>query len=187
MHCAHSAVEDFFMQMPRWIIITLLLLLIILLVFLILRWTGKTERHIETSVLIYAPAERVWAVFTDFEAYPGWSAPMRFDTAPQQTGQQISFHNADDQGKKDKTITPTVLEMTPNTALRWKGRLLLPGIFDGEHYFTLSPQPDGGTLFTQGEHFSGILIPFTGGLLNDTEQNFHRFNQALKGQAEAGE
>jgi hypothetical protein len=32
-----------------------------------------------------------------------------------------------------------VLEVVPGRTLRWLGHLLVPGIFDGEHYFEIEP------------------------------------------------
>lgn len=34
-------------------------------------------------------------------------------------------------------FTPEVIEAKVNEELRWVGRLAIPGIFDGEHYFIL--------------------------------------------------
>jgi hypothetical protein len=67
------------------------------------------------------------------------------------------------------------------TELRWKGRLLIPGLFDGEHYFQLRPHA-GGTAFVHGEIFSGILI----GILNFDEVRacFEALNRGLKARAE---
>ncbi len=82
---------------------------------------------------------------------------------------------------------PTVLAVEEHRELRWKGKLLLPGIFDGEHYFKLVPRPDGGILFEQGELFSGVLVPFFKRSLDvATKQGFVAMNVALKREAEAG-
>jgi hypothetical protein len=69
--------------------------------------------------------------------------------------------------------------------LEWLGHLLVPGIFDGRHRFELAEASDGSTLFIQSETFSGILIPFFGSMLKDTERGFAAFNDALKSRSEA--
>jgi hypothetical protein len=53
---------------------------------------------------------------------------------------------------------PTVIVASPNQELRWLGHFLLPGVFDGEHYFQLEAISPGRVRFIQGEKFSGILV-----------------------------
>ena len=40
-------------------------------------------------------------------------------------------------GGRGATLRPTVLEADPGRQLRWLGQLLLPGLFDGDHSFTV--------------------------------------------------
>ena len=68
--------------------------------------------------------------------------------------------------------------------LRWIGRLLVPGIFDGTHQFALEER-GGHTRITQSETFGGILIPFAGKTNTQTETDFNNLNQALKQRVEA--
>jgi len=83
------------------------------------------------------------------------------------------------------TFRPIVLLAAPNTELRWLGHLLLPGIFDGEHYFKIAPSTPGRVRFTQGEKFSGVLVAFAKGSLDrGTKAGFVAMNVALKARAE---
>jgi hypothetical protein len=83
-------------------------------------------------------------------------------------------------------FSPTVLTVTPNRELRWLGHFLLPGIFDGEHYFQITPLAPGRVKFTQGERFSGILVPFAKSSLDGgTKAGFLAMNRALKARAES--
>jgi hypothetical protein len=84
-------------------------------------------------------------------------------------------------------MSPTLLNFSPSKEFRWKGQLLVPGVFDGEHYFQLSEPSPGGVRLTHGEIFGGFLIPlvFRGALRNGTELGFQAMNQALKQRAEA--
>ncbi len=59
----------------------------------------------------------------------------------------------------------------------------MPGIFDGTHQFALEDL-GGQTRVTQSEMFSGILIPFTGKTITQTETDFRNLNQALKQRVE---
>jgi hypothetical protein len=79
---------------------------------------------------------------------------------------------------------PTVLAARPERELRWRGHLLVSGVFDGEHYFLLEPIGSERTHLTQGEKFSGLLVGPLGGMLSATEAGFKAMNAALKEQAE---
>lgn len=79
---------------------------------------------------------------------------------------------------------PTILAVESERELRWLGRLLLPGIIDGEHYLLLEPVGSERTRLTHGEKFSGILVGAFGGALSATEDGFEAMNVALKQRAE---
>lgn len=83
---------------------------------------------------------------------------------------------------------PTVLVAVPDQELRWLGRFLLPGIFDGEHYFQIEEISQDRVRFIQGEKFSGILAGlYKSKLDGGTKAGFIAMNQALKLLAEAKE
>ena len=83
------------------------------------------------------------------------------------------------------TFRPVVLTVLPNMQLRWLGRLLLPGLLDGEHSFRLGEK--GLTCrFHQSERFTGVLVPLIGqGLWTATQHGFDEMNAALKTRVEA--
>jgi hypothetical protein len=144
------------------------------------------ERRIETSIEINAPPKRVWAILTNFAEMATWNPFIRSISGALTTGGKLSIHIAPP-GKKGMRFTPTVLAVKPERELRWLGRLLVPGIFDGEHYFLLEPIGEERTRFTQGEKFSGLLVSAFAGMLSATEDGFKAMNSALKRQAEEAE
>jgi hypothetical protein len=84
------------------------------------------------------------------------------------------------------TFRPTVLAVEPGRELRWIGRLLLPGLFDGEHQFEILPLGPGRVRFVQQERFTGVLVPlFARSLDGHTRRGFEAMNAALKTRAEA--
>jgi hypothetical protein len=86
---------------------------------------------------------------------------------------------------KGMTFRPTVLVAEPGRELRWMGRLLLPGIFDGEHYFQIEPLGSGSVRFVHGERFSGLLVPLLkSSLAGGTKAGFVAMNEALKARVE---
>jgi hypothetical protein len=82
------------------------------------------------------------------------------------------------------TFSPTVLVVLQDRELRWLGRVFIPGLFDGEHSFVIEPLSENQVLLVQSEAFNGLLIPFSGSLLEGTKLNFEVINQALKKRVE---
>ncbi len=86
-------------------------------------------------------------------------------------------------GGNSFTFKPEVLDAS-FPEIRWRGKFLLGGLFDGEHYFRVDPIGANSTRFIHGEHFSGILIGLMGGVLEKINRGFELMNQALKKQVE---
>jgi hypothetical protein len=87
-------------------------------------------------------------------------------------------------GRKPMTFRPTVRVAEPGHELRWLGRVLIPGIFDGEHAFIIEER-QGGCRLRHEETFRGLLVPAFGAMLDDTEKGFIAFNAALKQRVES--
>jgi hypothetical protein len=139
---------------------------------------------VETEIEIRASAERVWELLTEFASYPRWNPFVRSIEGELLVGHNLSVF-IQPPGSGGMRFRPTLLTVSPTRELRWKGKLLLPGVFDGEHYFKLEAAPNGGVLFRQGESFTGLLVPlFRKSLDGATKQGFIAMNEALKREAE---
>jgi hypothetical protein len=95
------------------------------------------ERRIETRIEISAPPGRVWALLTDFGGMPAWNPFIKSISGNLLQGGRLTVHIVPP-GKSGMWFKPTVLALDAERELRWSGYLLLPGLFDGEHYFLLS-------------------------------------------------
>jgi len=82
------------------------------------------------------------------------------------------------------TVKPEILVFEKEKEFRWKGKILIPGIFDGEHYFLISKNGNGSTRFVQGEKFNGLLVGLLSSTLKKTRQGFEQMNEALKRECE---
>ena len=142
------------------------------------------ERRIETSIEIEAPPGKVWSLLTDFAGMATWNPFIKSMSGTLAPGGRLAVHIVPP-GKSGMRFKPTILAVKPERELRWLGRLLLPGIFDGEHYFLLEPVGIERTRLTQGEKFSGLLVGAFGGTLSATEDGFEAMNVALKQRVEA--
>lgn len=143
---------------------------------------GRFEIH--TEIEIQASSDRVWSILADFPAYPQWNPFVRRIEGELRPGARLTV-SIQPEGGKGMTFRPTLLGATPGEELRWKGRVLLPGLFDGEHFFHISQLGPDRCLFVHGEKFSGLLVPlFRSSLNSETRSGFHAMNQALKNRAE---
>jgi hypothetical protein len=142
------------------------------------------SRSLQAEVEIQASAERVWEVLTDFAAYPDWNPFIVQAAGEPVPGQRLELRMRLS-GGRGMTIRPEVLEADPGRALRWLGRLLVPGLFDGEHRFTIQPSGPGRVRLTQHEEFRGLLAPLLLAMIaKPTLASFHQMNQALKARLE---
>ena len=140
-------------------------------------------RLIETATDIRAPAARIWSILTDFSAYPVWNPFITAAEGELHPGAQLKITIAP-LGHRPMTFRPVVLVVTPDYELRWLGRLLMPGLFDGEHAFGLEQQAET-CRFLHAERFSGVLLPLLSeGLIEAIRRGFESMNAALKLRAE---
>ena len=140
-------------------------------------------RRIETAIDIAAPPGAVWDVLVDFAAYPDWNPFIRRLQGEARVGARLEV-TVQPPGGKPMTFKPTVLAAEPEHELRWLGRVLLPGLFDGEHGFRLERAAVGCRLH-HSETFSGLLVPLFGKMLENTERGFTALNEALKRRVES--
>jgi hypothetical protein len=139
--------------------------------------------HLKTSTDIDASPEAVWAVLSDLPSYPSWNPFIREASGELAAGERLDL-TMQPEGGRAMRFRPTVLEAEPGRELRWLGRLVAPGVFDGEHRFAIEPTA-GGSRLIQEERFTGILVPLLAkGLRKRTLPAFEQMNEAVKERAE---
>jgi hypothetical protein len=143
-------------------------------------------QHVRSEIDIASSADTVWRALVDFSAYPAWNPFVRAISGGQTPGARLHV-TVQPEGGKAMSFKPRLLVFEPKKELRWKGQLLAPGIFDGEHYFQLTEPSPGNVHFVHGEVFSGLLVPLvlSGSVRAGTERGFVAMNQALKARVEA--
>jgi hypothetical protein len=140
-------------------------------------------KTIRVATEIAAPVEIVWAELAAVSEYAGWNPFITSFEGDLVAGGRLKVRIAPP-GGRPMTFRPTITELEDGKRLEWLGRLLLPGVFDGRHSFQLEAIEPGRTRLTQGEEFSGLLVPFTGKLLERTRAGFEAMNEALRLRAE---
>ena len=120
---------------------------------------------------------------TDFGAYPDWNPFIRRISGELREGARLEVR-IEPPGARATTFKPTVRSVEANRELRWLGRLLLPGVIDGEHSLRIEPLDGGRSRFVQSERFSGLLVGLVKRTLAKTDVGFEQMNTALKARAE---
>lgn len=137
-------------------------------------------KSIKTEIIIKASKESVWKVLMNHSAYPIWNPFIKNISGSPIEGGNLAV--TIQSGKKEPMdFNPIVLKNKTNDEFRWKGKVLINGLFDGEHYFKIHELGNGYVRFTHGENFSGLLSGVLFGFISeDTKSGFEQMNAALK-------
>ncbi|SMC23434.1 hypothetical protein SAMN02745134_01918 [Clostridium acidisoli DSM 12555] len=136
-------------------------------------------KEIRTQIIINANVNKVWAILTDFDAYPNWNPFIKYFKGIPREGNRIEVKMVPP-NSKGMIFKPTILKFVPNKELRWLGHTFISGLFDGEHIFELIYNNDGTTTFIQREKFYGILVPLLKNSLDNTKAGFDEMNKKIK-------
>lgn len=139
------------------------------------------SKKIETEITIHASPEKIWKILSNFHEYPNWNPFITEIQGSIEVGNRLQV-KINQEGGKTMIFKPIILSKKENKELKWLGKLLFKGIFDGEHHFELIDNKNGTTQFIQSEKFSGLLVPFFN--FDNTTSSFHIMNQKLKELAE---
>lgn len=141
-------------------------------------------REISTEIEIAASAAKVWGILSNLSKFADWNPFIKAAEGEVKVGSQLSVC-IDPPGGKQMNFKPTITRAVPESGFRWIGRLLIPGLFDGEHIFEIVTLGKESVRFIQREQFRGLLVPlFWRVLETKTRQGFNEMNAALKKEAE---
>lgn len=141
-------------------------------------------RRVVTDIEIRAAPVGIWSILTDFASYPEWNPFIRRIEGIAAPGRRLAVSLRPPNGRA-MTFRPEVLAAVENRELRWRGRLLVPGLLDREHYVLIETIAPNRVRFVQGELFTGLLSVLSGKSLESaTRAGFIEMNQALKSRAE---
>ena len=147
-------------------------------------------KTLHTEIEITASAERVWDTLADLKAYPTWNPFITRVAGELMPGAKLEVR-LEPPDASPMTFRPAVLTVKTGRELRWIGRVVVPGLFDGDALD--GPRVAAGRARDQCRHqhqqeerFTGVLVPvFARGLDDNTRRGFEAMNAALKARAEA--
>ena len=142
------------------------------------------SKQLTSHIDIDATSERVWQVLSDLGSYPQWNPFITSAEGEIEPSGRLVMR-MQPVGARGVTLRPTVVEAVPGRRLSWLGRFGIPGVFDAEHSFTITPRDGGGVRLSQDERFTGVLVPLMARSLDrHTQPAFEAMNTALKHRAE---
>jgi hypothetical protein len=137
-------------------------------------------RHVREEAAIAAPAHEVWRWFTDFESFPDWNPFIRKAEGALSVGSKLHIRLR--LGERIISFRPEVTKLEPAREVRWRTRVLVPGLFDVDRRFAIESTSTQQTTFVQEETNCGLLVPLAYALANlekDLRTGFRDFGQAL--------
>lgn len=141
-------------------------------------------KRLETEIEINAAPAQVWQILMDFANYPQWNPFIKSIVGEPRAGNKIEAFLQPPGGGGMK-FKPEVLINNPPHEFRWRGKFLISGLFDGEHYFQINQIEEKRVRFVQGEIFTGIWVGLVWHFIGEnTEKGFRAMNAALKQKAE---
>lgn len=141
-------------------------------------------KELRTEIEIQASPKKVWQVLTDLDKYPQWNPFIHHAVGKPEVGGKVDITFKS--GSKDSTLHCTVVEAVPNRKLSWQYHVILPGLWRGEHSFTIEPIGIDLVRFIDIEIFNGLLIPLQAKDIDkNSRRDFEAMDRALKARAEA--
>lgn len=135
------------------------------------------KKEIITEKVIKAKPHEIMSVLINTKRYPDWNPFIAEVIGDLKKDKRIRITITPPNSSR-MTFFPEILSVTDDE-IRWRGKFLIKGLFDGEHYFRLIRINESETKLIHGEIFSGILVKFLPKVFVNTETGFQQMNEAL--------
>jgi hypothetical protein len=136
-----------------------------------------------TGIEIQASPEKVWQVLTSFDKWTEWNPFIHRAIGTAKAGEKVDITVRS--GSREITLHCVVVKVEPNCELCWKYHVILPGLFRGEHRFTIEPVGENKVRFVDREIFNGLLVPLQAKDIDtNSRRGFEAMDRALKAQVE---
>jgi len=150
----------------------------------VIGWSKRKSKEVRTEIDIRASDERVWQILTDFPNFVNWNPFITKISGDLKKYARLKVR-IQPLGERAMTFRPIILNVEPKRELHWIGRLAVPGLFSGEHIFTIEPLGKDHVRFIHREIFTGLFVLiYAGNFDTNIRQGFEDMNQALKAKAE---
>jgi hypothetical protein len=146
--------------------------------------------EITETIDIAAPVSQVWSIISDLPSYHEWNTfviSASSNSAPLAKGTKATITIKALPDSAPAVYKNEILVVDPPKELRWTGSLLHAAVFNTEHWCTIEQVDKQSCRFSQGEKFTGLLVPVIslGKTFAELKQGYARMNQDLKTFAES--
>jgi hypothetical protein len=140
--------------------------------------------RIEHRIGIQAPAEVIWEVISDLDAWAQWNPVYPKASGEIRIGAELDMTLALP-GQEPRQLKPTVLEWVPNEQLHWR-LVMLGGLVRTIRFIEIEVLATEGCIVSNGEILGGLIGPRIGKRMGRAiYRGFIEMNEALKTRAEA--
>jgi hypothetical protein len=129
---------------------------------------------------IRASADRIWKLLTDAPGFSQWNSTVTRIDGVIAAGEKLKIEVPSAPGR---VFQPKVSAFEPGRSMVWSDGMA--PMFRGVRTFTLTPGPEGTTVFAMAERFSGLMLPMIKGSLPDFGPIFETYAADLKRAAES--
>jgi hypothetical protein len=133
-----------------WITIALISVLILILIL------SRTKFEVRHDVIINSPTQNVWETINDFNNYKNWNSQLFYLGGTIALNEVIHL-KLSVEGATPYEFKPTISKWEEGKSFAWIARTGLPRVFDGEHFFEVTPNSDGTTTVVNREEYRGVL------------------------------
>jgi len=141
-------------------------------------------KEIKSSVMIKAPAERVWAKMIDFPSYSNWNPWIKSMTG--EPGSENTYSvTVQPPGKGATSFRSKVARIEEGKEVLLQGKLK-GGLVKDDHLLSVEPIDPGRSIFFQSVVFSGPMVALSGSTIQAYKKGLEEMNAALKKLCEEG-
>lgn len=140
-------------------------------------------KELRTEIEIQAAPEKIWQALIALDKYPEWNPFIHHAIGTAKVGEKVDITVRSK--PKDLILHCIVVKVEPGKELRWKYHVMTPGLFRGEHIFTIETGGDNQVRFVDREIFNGLLVPLQAKDIDtNSRRGFEEMDRALKLRAE---
>ncbi len=141
-------------------------------------------KTVSTEIIINAPVKRIWNILSDFAQYAIWNPFIIYVKGDFKEGEKLSVIQKPP-GEKPRLFKRRISKIIAPKEMQWHGKLIIPGLFDARHIFSIEPINDKQCRFVHKIHYSGLLTSLLWNRIEwSLKAGFNKMNQALKDMAE---